>query len=324
MARPARDRDPVPLILFVFLDGVGLGDADSNPFSRARIPALEGLLEGHRPLRDHAPYHGRRASLVGVDATHATPGIPQSGTGHTTLLTGENAVTRFGRHYGPWVPTTLRPLVARRSILALAREAGLDVAFANAYPEELVRRVPRDRPLEEVLRSRRLGPLRSGPALAALGAGLLDRHTEALQRGDAVASEITNDGWIRRLGRSSLPRPTPRHAGHTLAAIAARHQLTLFAHYTTDYVGHRGTFEDAVAAIERVDAFIAGILDGLPPEALLVVASDHGNIEDATRQHTRNPALALVVGPDHDRIARRLQQLWDVPASILEALGIRR
>lgn len=312
-------------VLFVFLDGIGLGPAaGNNPITAARLSAFESLLEGRQPYQDTAPFHGVSASLVGVDATHGAPGTPQSGTGHATLLTGEDTVKRFGRHFGPWVPTALRPLVAERSILALVREAGRRVAFANAYPEELLDRVPHDVPLVEAVRSRRLGPLRAGPPLAALGAGVLSRRTPELKRGEAVASEITNDGWIERLGRSSLPRPAPETAGRTLAAIAASHDLTLFAHYTLDHVGHRGSWEEAVAALERVDGFLGGVIEDLPPDILLIVASDHGNVEDVSREHTRNPALALTYGPGHETAAREMVHLWDVPAVILRTLGLAR
>lgn len=304
---------------------MGLGPAvSSNPFSAARVPVLESLLDGRRPLADAAPYYGPAASLIGVDATHGTPGTPQSGTGHTTLLTGVDAVARFGRHHGPWVPTALRPLVVRDSILATAAAAGRRVAFANAYPEEAMARIPTGVPLEEAVRSRRLGPLRAGPPLAALGAGLLTRHTPELERGDAVSSEITNDGWIKRLGRTSLPSPSPRQAGRSLARIAEGQDLTLYAHYTPDHVGHRGTWEEAVAALEAVDTFLGGVLEGLPEDVLLVVASDHGNIEDVTREHTRNPALGLVVGEGHEAVARSIGDLRDVPAAILRRLGIGR
>lgn len=309
-------------VLFFFIDGVGLGPAgDHNPFTAAALPTLDALLDGRRPYDDAAPCHAG-ASLVALDASHGVDGTPQSGTGHTTLLTGVDAVARFGRHHGPWVPTALRPLVADASILARAVAAGRRVAFANAYPEELMERVPAGVPVSEAVTSARLGPLRAGPPLAALGAGVLTRHTPALARGDAVASEITNDGWIRRLGRAGLPEPTPADAGRNLGRIAADHDLTLFAHYTPDYVGHRGTRDEAVAALERVDAFLAGLLDALPRDTLLVIASDHGNIEDTTREHTRNPALGLVVGPGHEAVAEGLVDLWDVPATILRALGV--
>lgn len=310
-------------VLFVFVDGVGLGPPGAtNPFTDARLPTLQALLNGRRPFQREAPYYGSTASLVGLDASHGVAGIPQSGTGHTTLLTGEDAVARFGRHYGPWVPTGLRALVAEHSILARSRAAGRSVAFANAYPEELMQLVPADMPVSEAVTARRLGPLRSGPPLAALGAGVLTRHTPALERGEAVASEITNDGWIHRLGRTSLPEPSPEQAGRSLAHIAGAHDLTLFAHYTPDYVGHRGTPAEAVASLERIDRFLDGLLASLPEDTLLVLASDHGNIEDTTREHTMNPALCLVAGPGQRRAAERLQHLWDVPRLVLDVLAV--
>ncbi len=314
------------------MDGVGLGPATSaNPFTAARLPTLEALLDGRIPAAEAAPYHGTRASLVGVDATLGVPGLPQSGTGHATLLTGEDAVRRFGRHHGPWVPTALRPLVAGRSMLAVARERGRRVAFANAYPEELVRRAlggaDRDEAaggdevaLARLLASRRLGPLRAGPPLAALGARALTRHTAALAAGEAVASEITNEGWIRHLGRTSLPLPSAAEAGAHLARIVAAHDLTLFAHYTTDLVGHRGKPGEAVAALERLDAFLGGVVGDLPRDATVFVVSDHGNIEDTGRAHTRNPALGVVIGRDHRALAASLGDLRDVAGAVLRAV----
>jgi len=303
-------------VLFIFLDGVGLGadDPGTNPLAAARTPALESLLDGRRAIGPAAGYRGGRASLVGLDASLGVAGTPQSGTGHATLLTGEDAVRRFGRHHGPWVPTALRPLVVEMSVLARARAAGRRVAFANAYPEELARVVAGG--LDGVP-GRLMGPLRAGPPLAAIGAGVLNRHTPELERGDAVASEITNDGWIERLHRTSIPVVTPEEAGANLARIASAHDLTLFAHYTTDHVGHRGSFDDAVAAVERVDRFLAGVLHGLPGDILLLIASDHGNLEDVTRGHTDNPALGLVAGPGHAKVADGLHDLRDVCGSII-------
>lgn len=302
-------------ILFVFLDGVGLGLSDPavNPFQVADLPVLDSLLGGRRPVAATAPIRTAEASLVGLDARLGVDGLPQSGTGQTALLTGENAPQLFGRHYGPWTPTALRPLVAEESVLARARRAGLSVAFANAYPEEVLE--------AQATSARPRTPLRAAPPLAALAAGLLTRHTDALARGDAVASEITNDAWRERLGRLSLPIITPRQAGHNLAHIAARHDLTLYAHYATDIAGHTHDLAEAVAALERVDAFLGGILDRLPSEMLLVVASDHGNIEDLRGGHTTNPALAMAIGPGHAEFVRGLRALTDVTPRILRWLG---
>lgn len=205
-----------------------------------------------------------------------------------------------------------------RSILALAKAAGRRVAFANAYPEEVV-----EAGRAAMAGDGRLPPfMRAGPPLAALGAGVLTRHTAELERGDAIASEITNDGWREHLRRTTVPIRSPAEVGALLARIADAHDLTLFAHYATDYAGHAADLAAAVLALERVDAFLGGLVDALPPDVLLIVASDHGNIEDTAAGHTRNPALGLVVGVEHAEVARGLQTIMDVAPAVLRRLGV--
>ncbi|MGQ0561308.1 MAG: alkaline phosphatase family protein, partial [Gemmatimonadota bacterium] len=278
------DRGGVCRVLVVFIEGVGSGAAvaDANPFKRARLDAFTRLAAS--------------GTFVPLDATLGVPGLPQSGTGQTALFTGINAAAEFGRHFGPWVPTALRARLAHQNFLTRAQQAGRAVAFANAYPEELFEKgAPAS--------GRVADPLRAGPPIAALGAGVLNRHTPELMRGDALASEITNDGWRQRLQRVELPVISAVDAGRNLARIAARHDLTLFAHYSTDYVGHRGHMAEAVAALETVDAFLAGLAGAMADDLLVAVVSDHGNIEDIRTGHTHNPAIGLFFGPGHERFA---------------------
>lgn len=243
--------------------------------------------------------------MIPLDATLGVEGLPQSGTGQATLLTGHNGAELHGGHFGPWVPVKLRPLVEEESWLRRAVDAGKRVAFANAYPPGWpgegrgVRRV-------------------AGPPLAAKAAGLLTRDHTALEHRGAVSSEIVNDGWRRWLGDDAAPVVTAEAAGGILAEIAAEHDLTLFAHYSTDTAGHRGGMEGGVAALERVDAFLGGLRADLPSDTTLLVVSDHGNIEDVRGGHTRNPALGLEVGPTLGAMA----SLTDVTAAVLGRLGV--
>jgi bisphosphoglycerate-independent phosphoglycerate mutase (AlkP superfamily) len=161
----------------------------------------------------------------------------------------------------------------------------------------------------------------AAPPLAARAAGLLTRHEEALAIGQAVASEIVNDGWRTHLGFSELPEVTPRQAGHNLARLATSARLTFFAHYSTDYAGHRGGLEGGVAALERVDEFLGGVLEELPGDALLLIASDHGNIEDVSEGHTLNPALAVLLGPGAVTRRQGVRSLMDVTPAVLSWLS---
>jgi hypothetical protein len=301
--------------LLVFLDGVGIGadDPAANPFAAARLPRLRELLGGRLPLREHLDEAGRiesgRATLVAADATLGMAGRPQSGTGQTALLTGINAPREFGRHFGSWVPTGLRPALAAESLLARALRAGRSAAFANAHPIQ--------RFGIEVFVGRRP----AAPPLAAHAVGLLTRDRDELRAGRAVASSITNDRWRSDL-RAGVPEVSAEQAGRNLAAIAAEHAVTLFAHYDTDAAGHREDLADAVAALERVDAFLGGVADALPDDALLVVASDHGNVEDVGGGHTLNPVPVIAVGRGRHLFADRVRDLTHVTPALLDLLGI--
>jgi hypothetical protein len=302
-------------VLVVFLDGVGIGPADPerNPFARARLPTLRRLLGGRLPVADDLGADGRIAStdtvLVAADATLGVAGVPQSGTGQTALLTGHNAAAEYGRHFGPWVPTGLRPLLAAENLLSRGVAAGGRAAFANAYPIASIQADPRifRRP--------------AAPPLAARAAGVLVRDLGELARGEAVASSITNERWIERLG-GGLAQVTAAEAGRRLARIASSAEVTLFAHYDTDHAGHRGGMEGAVAALEKVDAFLGGVMEALSGDALLVVGSDHGNVEEVGGGHTLNPVPVLLHGAGRDDAAAGIRDLAGVVPPILRALGM--
>jgi 2,3-bisphosphoglycerate-independent phosphoglycerate mutase len=255
-----------PRVLFVFLDGVGVGprNAEVNPFLKARLPTLRSLLSDRIPVLGEdawlplgrKPVAGGEAVSIPLDPLMGMDGLPQSGTGQTALLTGENAAALYGRHFGPWVPVPLRPLLMEKNLLSRAKAAGISCVFANAYPSQYLRLAWTKRP--------------SGPALAAHAAGLLTRHEEDLALGKALSSEILNTAWRTRLGLVHLPEVTPEEAGRNLARIAGKAGLTFFAHYSTDTAGHKRTMPDAVAALERVDAFLGGVVPALQPRTLLV------------------------------------------------------
>lgn len=291
-------------LTLVFLDGVGIGPSDSavNPFFRADLPWLRRALGGP-PSLDRPWIVGDQARAFPIDATLGVEGTPQSGTGQTSLLTGRNGAELFGRHFGPWIPVALRPLVAEENVLQRALSLGLETAFGNAYP--------RGWPGNQSTRRQ------AGPPLAASAAGLMTRHTESLMAGDAVASEIVNGPWRRHLGPPEVPDVTPHEAGLNLARLASRVRLTLFAHYNTDYAGHRGGMVGSVRALERVDEFLGGLLDGFEGAGTLLVVSDHGNVEDVRGGHTFNPVLGLAAGPGAEELSAGISALTDIPDAVL-------
>jgi 2,3-bisphosphoglycerate-independent phosphoglycerate mutase len=293
-------------LLILFLDGVGLGDDDPeiNPFMQADLPTLQGLLGGRRPVRANGGLSTRHATLLPLDAQLGIPGLPQSGTGQTTILTGVNAPALLGRHYGPYPNQPLRDLLGNGNLFRQLLTAGQPVAFANAYPDRFLDRLGRG--------TERL----SANTRAALLAGLKLRGPVDLKAGRAVSALLTNEYW-RNWGYD-MPELSAAEAGAQLARLADDHALTYFEFWYTDVAGHRQDRELSLHILNMLDRFIGGALDTLDlSRSLLMVISDHGNFEDwRTPKHTHNPALTLLVGAGHETMASRLQSLQDVTPSL--------
>jgi len=296
--------------------GIGPDDPSVNPFLRAELPTLRAALGGWIPtLKEPAP-EGPGGAAFPLDARLGISGLPQSGTGQVALLTGAPAPALLGHHFGPWVPVRLRPVLESENLLSRAQAVGARVMFANAYPRGWPGPLPTRR--------------QAAPPLAALAAGVLSLHEEALAAGTAVASEIVNDGWQRYRPQFSFPSVTPFDAGATLARMAAEADLTVFAHYHTDTIGHRGSMAEAVEALERVDQFLSGILETPTSRPLVVLGcSDHGNLEVVGEGHTLNPALGFAFrghtasAIQTPRMAHlgRARTLTQIAPLILEALS---
>jgi 2,3-bisphosphoglycerate-independent phosphoglycerate mutase len=90
-------------ILFIFMDGIGLGtdDPEINPLARTEMPFLGSLLGGQKLTASAAPYESENVSLLALDAGLGVDGLPQSATGQAVLMTGINIPAELGYHYGP-------------------------------------------------------------------------------------------------------------------------------------------------------------------------------------------------------------------------------
>lgn len=302
-------------VLLIFLDGVGLGPADpqSNPFLHAALPTLRELLDGELPVLHNAPTVGQRAALVPADATLGVPGLPQSGTGQTALLTGVNASKNSGRHHGPYPDEPARALLREHSLFQRLAQAGRRVAFANAFPDRYHERLARGTGRASAI------------ARAAYMAGVRLRGPEDLRTGQALSPFLTNHGWRDHLGYTDMPVISVSEAGRRLAQFAARHDFTLFEYYRTDMAGHRGVRARILEVLEQVDEFLRAVLDHVRDDVLVFIASDHGNIEDwRTTDHTLNPAFLMAIGRDGVPAwaAQRIRKITDVAPAVVELLEI--
>jgi 2,3-bisphosphoglycerate-independent phosphoglycerate mutase len=297
-------------ILVLFLDGVGLGDDDPsiNPLVVADMPTLGRLLHGHKPVGANAGTVTDTSALKGIDAQLDTPGLPQSGTGQVSLMTGLNAAAYLGYHDGPYPNRELQLLLARDNLFSTLRTASKPVDFANAYSERFLQRLARG--------TQRL----SANARAAMLADIPLHGPHDLAQGNAISSLLTND-YFRQIGHQA-PDISPEAAGGNLARIAHSQALTFFEFWYSDVVGHRQDWDMAMHILSQLDRFLAGVLNKLDLDhCLFVMISDHGNLEDlSTSKHTTNPALCVVAGADHTAVLPTLNSLTDFKPTLTSML----
>jgi hypothetical protein len=191
------------------------------------------------------------------------------------------------------------------------KELGLVASFCNAYPQGY---------FDAVQRGKRL---LSAIPYAATVAGLPLLTSEELRRGVALASDFTGEGWHSQLGYTDVPVYAPAAAGAKLWELAREVALIFLEHWQTDVYGHHRQLNEAVADLQTFDAFLGGLL-GVADlnETLVIVASDHGNVEDCSHgKHTENPALTLLAGAASAEYAQKLWALTDLAPVALNFLA---
>jgi len=292
-------------VLMIFVDGVGIGDDDPavNPFARTRslhLRAVGGVLD--------RPELRAGALVVPTDATLGVDGLPQSASGQTTLLTGINAARQVGRHVHGFCTRALAGILDGASLFARVRRGGGRATFANAYTPEFFRGERR---------------FLSVTTVAMKQAGLPFRDLDDLARGEAVYHDITNRG-LRERGHE-IPVVHPEEAGRRLARLALSHDFTMYEHFQTDQAGHARDMDKAVLLLEQLDLLLDGVLGASDPDELLVVmTSDHGNVEDlTTRTHTRNPVPTMLWGTGREAVAGEIRTLADIAPALLRYLRKR-
>jgi 2,3-bisphosphoglycerate-independent phosphoglycerate mutase len=294
--------------VLLFLDGVGIGkkDADINPFFHARMPVLTALCGGELP---HTPFKKKstgQAEVVAMSATLGVSGLPQSGTGQAAIFTGVNGAKKFGRHFGPYPPSMLRQSIAEKNIFSQLKALGKSVVFANAFPQRFFDYTKSG--------TRRLSVTTLSCQLA--GVPLLDAGN--LQRDEGISADFVRTQWPE-LGHPEIKPIVPRTAGKHLASIVSNHDFTLFEYWLTDHAGHSQKMEFAVEVLERLDEFLDGFLESFDPDTtLLMIVSDHGNIEDlSTKSHTRNRVPCILLGKHSHQLAKQIKDLTHITPAIM-------
>ncbi|TMQ58528.1 MAG: hypothetical protein E6K75_05185 [Candidatus Eisenbacteria bacterium] len=293
-------------VLLFFIDGIGVGpdDPERNPLATGAFPTL-ALTETRMP---HARV-GPPREAHGIDAALGVPGLPQSATGQTAILTGVNAPAAMGHHLSGFPGPTLRRILFERSVMKEIRERGRSATFLNAFRPEY---------FEMPHAQRRL----SATSLATLASGARFRSWEDLVQKRAVTHDLTH--WRVRERGYDVPLRTPEEAGRIIATEAMQNDFSLFEYFETDRAGHAQDRERAMRCLGDLDRALETVLATADLGKLRVlVVSDHGNLEDlSVATHTRNPALFTAWGPDDAAAAGTPRRLTDIAPYVLRILGL--
>ncbi len=282
-------------VLLIFLDGVGLGADDiiHNPFRTATLPTLHSLTNGQRWLDSTGIQRTDRALFIPTDATMGVAGRPQSGTGQAAIITGENVPERIGEHYGPKPNEKTRAILHESNLFSDVINAGKTAAILEAYPPGW----------HHVIESGRRLP--ASYQMAAKVAGLRFFGEADLRSGRALSGDWTGAGWQTELGYDDMPTLSAYDAGVRLAALAGDYDFAFFPHWITDVTGHRGDLAQAIKLLETFDDVMRGVLDTWDDaEGVVIVTSDHGNIEDLShRNHTKNSVPTVIIGAKREQFS---------------------
>ncbi len=313
-------------VLFIFLDGIGLGEnnPETNPLARAKMPNLNALLDGRSLLKESAPFDGEHASLLALDAGVGVDGLPQSATGQAMLLTGKNISAELGYHYGPKPNPEVAAYLKGETIFSKCVAAGKRAALLNAYPPRYFQGIDSGKRLY------------SSIPLGVTNAGLELFKYEDLVAGRALSADFTGEGWRTMLGFPESPVMEPREAGRKLISLAMEYDFSFFEYWASDYAGHKQQMETAVGLMEAFDGVLGGIVESgkwkvedergkRKDELLVLVTSDHGNMEDlSTRKHTDADVPLIVIGSKSAReeSTRGMTDLTHVAPAIWRMVGV--
>ncbi len=293
-------------VVLIFIDGLGLGpdDARVNPCLQEGLKLLACCENGNGVVStDDGGF------LVPTEATLGVEGLPQSATGQTTLFTGINGSKLLGRHLQGYPNETLRSILREHSILKQVKDRGLRGAFINAY-----------RPLFFQIKEKTRWRL-STTTVATLSAGLSFFRVDDIGNRRSIYHDFTNESLIAR--GFDVPRFSAEGAGRVLSDASRNFDFLLYEYFMTDRAGHSQNMEGARWVLAGLERFLSAFLEEVDlTETLVVMTSDHGNVEDlSVKTHTRNRVMTRLWGRGAEGVKDRIRSLEDVTPAILDILA---
>lgn len=295
-------------IIFIFIDGLGIGENDlrKNPFAQNRIKLFNFFQSDSFPKK--IPYDG---IVKPIDAQLGVPGLPQSATGQAALFTGINAARLLNKHLSGFPNKALRQLLEKHSIHVKLKNMGKRPAFINVY-----------RPIFFEIGPKDLLRFLSVTSIANWKANLKFFDFHDLRSEQAIYHDFTNIELIKR--GFKVPLFSAEKAGQILAQASQKYDFCLYEYFMTDWAGHAQDFDYAIQLLSQLEKFITTLLQNTDlSRTLVILTSDHGNIEDlSVKTHTSNPVPLMVWGKQKDGFIARVESLTDVAPQLLEMMAM--
>ena len=294
--------------LMIFIDGIGIGkeDYEFNPFFKYGFITFSELF-GNIPSLKKSSLENKNRFLFPSDAGLGVEGLPQSGTGQTSIFCGVNAAKLIGKHFGPYPYSTLIPVIKEENIFLHFLKRQQRAFFANAYPKVFFDYIKSGKQrLSVTSLSCRLSGMR------------LNRVTD-VRKGNALTAEITNERWNLKLGYN-LPVIKPETAARRLLRAASENKFTLYEYFLTDHIGHGRYDGEIVTTLSILDSFLFTIINELDYNKLsLIICSDHGNFEDlSVKTHTLNPALTITAGRNAEKLYKEIKNITQIKDAVIK------
>lgn len=299
-------------VLLIFIDGIGIGKEDYqfNPFFKYGFKTFTEIF-GSIPSLKNQRLQKNSIHLFSADACLGVEGLPQSGTGQTSIFCGINAAKLIGKHFGPYPYSTLIPVIGEKNIFKYYLTKNKKAFFANAYPKVFF----------DYLKS---GKSRlSVTSLSCRLSGMRLNKVSDVRRGKALTAEITNERWNEKLGYN-LPVIRPETAAKRLLRIAEQNDFTAYEYFLTDHIGHgryEGDPENFIKKIlQTIDEFFITVINEMDKKKItLIICSDHGNFEDlSVKTHTLNPALIITAGKYSKILSEAIKDISQIKPAIIK------
>ena len=241
-----------------------------------------------------------------LDAQLGIPGYPQSATGHTTIYTGTNVSALIDKHLYGFPNADLRIVLQEKSLFVNLTRQGFRCKFMNAF-----------RPIffttPELFKNKHM----SATTEMNIYAGLPFADFSQIKNKKALYHDYSNEELIAK--GFDLPAYTADQAAEILTSESQSYDVILYEYFMTDFAGHARDMSQAIKEIHKVEDLIQATVKKTNfNKTSIIVASDHGNIEDLrTKSHTLNPAFFAVWWAKSVKQKPNLTSLMDIYPLIL-------